>query len=634
MSGLTYLQGATTVLLSQDNDAPSSQMLEPAWPLPASPLAPVGRERELCALKELLLKPDTRLVTLTGAGGVGKTRLALQIASELKDVFSEGIYFIPLASVRAAEQVTITIARGLGCTLKDEHCSFAEVKSALYNRHILLLLDNFEQVITAAPQLGALLLECPRLKILVTSRAILHLAEEHEFIVTPLTLPRLAQLASSEEMAEIASVKLFVVRAQKARANFQLTSANTHAVAELCIRLDGLPLALELAADRMNIFTPGALLSRLDRQSAVLTNKSLDAPERHQSLQRTIDWSYQLLSEQERRLFEQLCVFVGGCTMESIESICDVRGQHDVIIDHVETLVDQSMIQVKRQSTDEEPRLVLLESIREYGLGRLAQSAELPTYQQRHAEYYLALAEKAEVYLDGAEHHLWMQRLEREYDNLHTALQWFLAQHAEEQAFRLTNGLWTFWQHGHMSEGIDWIEQVLGYTSNHVSLASVKTLYCAAAMASLNGDRTRAAKLYEESVAQARTIGDQRGIALALKGLENIALDTGEYPGLRTYNETTETIISVQREGTPPIQPVTATSQIIGENLTPREIEVLRLLAQGLTSTHMAQQLLISPLTVNSHVRSIYSKLGITTRSAATRYYIEQNLAASTTKAH
>src|SRR5437660_10095509 len=283
----------------------------------------IGREPEIQAVCSLLRQPEVRLVTLTGPGGVGKTRLSLQVATELIDEFADGICFVPLAPIRDPDLIASTLAQALGLKETNEQALRDLLKASLQNKRLLLLLDNFEQVLAAVPWLADLLADCPHLKLLVTSRAVLHLRGEHEFPVPPLALPDLTQLPESEALAQVAAVALFLQRARATNPNLQLTSTNARAIAEICVQLDGLPLAIELAAARSKLLPPQALLARLGQRLALLTSGAQDAPVRQQTLRNTIAWSYNLLTPQEQQLFRRLSVFVGGCTLQAVEALCN-----------------------------------------------------------------------------------------------------------------------------------------------------------------------------------------------------------------------------------------------------------------------------------------------------------------------
>src|SRR5207237_170024 len=391
-------------------------LVAPPQNLPAQLTPLIGRAQEVAAACTLLRRPEVRLATLTGTGGIGKTRLALQVATDLLADFADGICFVSLAAVSDPDLVVATIAQTLGLKDSGGQPPLELLKTSLLEKCLLFLLDNFEQVAAAAPQLSELLGACPHLKLLVTSRAVLHLRGEHEFPVPPLALPDLTQLPESETLAQVAAVALFLQRAWATKPDLQLTAPTARAIAEICVQLDGLPLAIELAAARSKLLPPQALLARLGQRLAVLTSGAQDAPARQQTLRNTIAWSYNLLNAKAQQLFRRLSVFVGGCTLQAVETLCtsleDGSGA-EWILDGVASLLDKSLLQQTEQE-GEEPRLLLLETIREYGLEALEASGEAEATRQVHAAYYLRLAQEAEPALVGPQQTRWLERLEQE----------------------------------------------------------------------------------------------------------------------------------------------------------------------------------------------------------------------------
>src|SRR5947209_15099547 len=395
----------------------------PQYSLPA-PLTPlVDREREIAAVCTLLCRPEVRLVTLTGTGGIGKTRLALHVATELLADFPDGVSFVSLAPISDPTLVLSTIAQGLDIKESGARPLLDLLIADLRDKHLLLCLDNFEHLLPAAPQLTDLLTACPHLTMLVTSRAVLHVQGEHLFPVPPLAVPDLTQLPpTAETLLSSAAVVLFLQRAQALQPTFHITSTNARPIASVCIRLEGLPLAIELAAARITLFPPQALLARLSKRLHFLTSGTRDVPARQQTLRNTIAWSYHLLDEEEQRLFRRLAIFVGGCTLQAIEAVCEAPGDHAWKgFDEVASLIEKSLLQQTEQE-GEEPRLRMLETIREYALEILKANGEFETTQQAHVAYYLSLAEQAEAELKGPRQVRWLERLEREDDNLRAAL--------------------------------------------------------------------------------------------------------------------------------------------------------------------------------------------------------------------
>lgn len=493
--------------------------------LPVQPTSFIGRQAELTAVKNLLIR-DVRLVTLTGPGGVGKTSLALQVAHELSDTlsagsaqdFADGIFFISLAPISDPTLIIPTIAQTLGVIESPNRLLLDSLKEFLRDRQALLLLDNFEQIMSAAPLLSELLSACAGLRMLATSREALRLRGEHEFPLLPLALP---VQPSVEILSQSPSIALFVQRAQAIQPDFQLTSGNAAAVAEVCTRLDGLPLALELAAARIKLLPPQTMVARLQESPLqLLTSGARDLPVRQQTLRNTVQWSYDLLDKNEQQKFRWLSVFVGGCTLEAAQSV----GGSPASIDVLESLVNKSLL--RQTETEGAPRLAMLETIREFGLEQLSNAHEIDSARRAHTSYYLSFAEEAEGGLMGAEQKKWLLRLDREQDNLRAALRWAIEHHEVETVQRIAGALQPFWfRRGHWSEGRRWLEESLAMDSGATQNQSfrAKVLYEAGMLARFQGDFARARMLCEQSLASYRALADKIGILKALEQLSRIS---------------------------------------------------------------------------------------------------------------
>src|SRR6266516_488008 len=498
----------------------------------------LGREQEVTAACTLLHRPEVRLLTLTGTGGVGKTRLALQVATELLDDFGDGVSLISLAPISDPELVIPTIAHTLGLRETGNRHLLDLLKSFLQNKRLLLLLDNFEQIIAAAPVLAGLLEACPQLKLLVTSREVLRVRGEHEFVVQPLPVPGPQQHATSEALSHYASVSLFTQRAQAVNPDFQVTDTNAHTIAAICARLDGLPLALELAAARLKLLSSQALLARLENRLQVLTRGPRDVSERQQTLRNTIQLSYDLLTTEEQRLFRCLSVFVGGCTFEAVEAVCKLRGDVTAdVLNGLASLIDKNLVQ-QRDQINGEPRLMMLETIREFGLEALEASGEMEATQQVHVQCYLQLAEEVAPKLFGAEQQRWSAYLEQEHANLRTALQYSLERKEASLTLRLSDALWWFWlDQGHLSEGRQWLELALSTREGEVTFTRANVLNGLGLLLLNLGDYEQAAKRCEESVALYRELGDTVGMAWPLHHLALVKHDQGECMSARSLLE-------------------------------------------------------------------------------------------------
>jgi predicted ATPase/class 3 adenylate cyclase len=473
----------------------------------------VGRERELAEIGELLTR--TRLLTLTGPGGTGKTRLALRVAAEQIDRVDDGVYMVDLSAVTDPALVPSNIAASLGVREKPGADLLDTLAGHFGDRNLLLVLDNFERVVDAAPAVDRLLDAAPRLRILATSRVPLHLSGEHEYLVGPLPLPDPARHPDLDVLTASESVRLFAERAASVRRDFRITEENAAAVAEIARRLDGLPLAIELAAGRVKMLSAQALLERLERRLPLLTGGRRDLPERQRTLRGTIEWSHDLLEPEERRLFARLAAFRGGWTLESAEAVCGPGLSLDVI-DGMGSLVDKSLIG-QEQFREGKVRFRMLETIHEFAAERLAGSGELEDIRRNHAQHFRDLAEEAEPHLTGEEQARWMQRLEREHENLRAALDWAESAPDADMALRIA-AIWRFWQlSARLAEGRARLERILALPgAKSRDALRVRALGALGGILYWQNDFEGMGDAYEEAVEIAREVGEPRLLARAL----------------------------------------------------------------------------------------------------------------------
>jgi len=477
----------------------------------------LGREREIAEASELLAR--SRLLTLTGPGGTGKTRLSLEVAGRALDGHPDGVFFVELASITEPELVIATIAQELGLPDRGGQSATDRLAEHIGEGRMLLVLDNFEQVTTAAPAVASLLGSAPNLTVLVSSRSALRVSGEQEYPVPPLGLPDPERLPPLDQLSQYEAVALFIERARAVKPDFEVTNENAPAVAEICVRLDGLPLAIELAAARIRIFTPQAMIGRLDRRLGLAAGGGRDLPERQQTLRGAIAWSHDMLDDADRALFACLPVFVGGASLEAIEWVCGEEVEGDPL-QTLTSLVEKSLVR-QLEGVEGEPRFRMLETIREFAMEQAIAGGRWDELRERHAALFRGLAETSAGHVMGSKKRPWLDRLEQEHDNLRAAFAWAQETDAAETALRLSASLWRFWQmRGYLGEGLERTTQALAlpHSFEHPEIRA-DALSAAAGLAYWLADSERSRSLYMEEIAARTALVDRRGLAEAEYGI-------------------------------------------------------------------------------------------------------------------
>jgi predicted ATPase/class 3 adenylate cyclase/Tfp pilus assembly protein PilF len=550
--------------------------------LPRKETALIGREKEIAAVWAMLRGPDVALVTLTGPGGTGKTRLGLQVAADLLDDFHDGVWFVDLAPLTDPNLVASTIASVLGVKERPDQPLLDTLKDYLRDKQMLLMLDTFERMAADAAIVDSLLKSSPGLKVLATSRTLLRMYGEKTYPVPPLAVPDMSDLPSLDDLTHYEAVRLFADRATDIEPDFKVAKDNALAVAEICVRLDGLPLAIELAAARIGLLPPQAMLRRLTSRLKLLKGGARTLPARHQTLRNTIEWSYDLLEQGEKQLFRRMAVFQGGRTLEALEAVCNFDGELEAdVLEGVGSLVSNNLLR-QREGRDGEPNFWLLETIDEYAREKLAECGEREPLRREHAMYFMALAEEAEPHLTGVKQAEWLHRLEDEHDNFRAALRWAQGvgeggeaegaagesenKHRDNEdkrvtgdvepalvGLRIAGALGRFWEmRGHLTEGRQQLEEMLAssarppmrviasqpqsQTLERTSLRA-KALDGTGTLAYHQGEYASARSLYEESLAIKQQLGDKMGIAFSLNGLGLVVHRQGEYAVARSLYE-------------------------------------------------------------------------------------------------
>jgi predicted ATPase/class 3 adenylate cyclase len=506
--------------------------------LPIQPTTLIGRETELATIAEMLRSSSRRLVTLKGPGGIGKTSLSLQVAADLLDDFPDGVFFVALAALTDPALVASTISQTLGIREEPGRPVQLSLREAIRSRRMLLVMDNFEQIVDAATVVADLLSHCGGLKVLATSRIVLQLQGEQVYEVPPLAVPTSRAEQTPERLSQFAAVRVFIERAQAVRADFAVTNENAAAVAEICARLEGWPLAIELAAARVRLLSPQALLARLERRLPLLTGGARDRPTRHQTLRNTIAWSYDLLDPDEQALFRRLAVFVGGFSIDAALAVATAGGELALdVFDGLDSLVGKSLL--RQDEVDGEPRLTMLETIREFGRERLDESGEAAPTVAAHADWFGAFAEQALHEWFGPQQSHWLNRLEREHPNFRAALDWVVAADQAPVGLALGAALWRFWAtRGYFTEGRARLAAILALPSAaSPTRERANALNAAGNLANSQGDHAAARALHGEALTIRRGLGDLPGMAASLHNLGNVALLEGDYVTARSLYE-------------------------------------------------------------------------------------------------